>query len=389
LRGIQALNQPGTQPIERAIQLFHDAVTLDPQYAQAWAQLGIAESQKSGYERTPAQLARAKEAVDTAVRLQPDLGEVHEGLATYYYYGLRDFDHALTELELARTFSPNDANIIFYIGLIKRRQGKLDEAIDYQRRASVLDPRNSDIWFNLAGTYRGKRDLISAREMVDRAIAISPDELEFIGFKAESYVAEGKFDTAQAVLHGYELRPHTEAFYQTIYILECRREFDAALRLLASSTPEANPSALSMARRNAFFGELHYFAGHEEEARRLMTEARRALLALRDNGNSSADLLDTLVLSAGFLGDHAALDQDAAALRKARANDKWSGGLSEQLIAAAYALLGDAEAAISIIEPALVTENDFALTRSMLRQHPCWDRIRSDARFQKLVGDGN
>src|SRR4051794_4431716 len=141
LRGIQVLNKQGIQPIERAIQLFHDAVALDPQYAQAWAQLGIAESQKSGYERTPAQLARAKEAVDTAIRFQPDLGEVHEALATYYYYGLRDFDRALTELQIARTLSPNDANIIFYIGLIKRRQGLLDESIDYQRHASILDPR--------------------------------------------------------------------------------------------------------------------------------------------------------------------------------------------------------------------------------------------------------
>ena len=178
LRGMQALNKQGTEPIERAIQLFHQAVTLDPQYAQAWAQLGGAESQKSGYERTPAQLARAKEAVDTAMRAQPDLGEVHEGMAAYYYYGLHDLDRALTELEAAQSLSPNDASIIFYIGLIKRRQGKLDESIEYQRRASVLDPRNSDIWVNLGGTYRGKRDMVTAREMADRALAISPDELD-------------------------------------------------------------------------------------------------------------------------------------------------------------------------------------------------------------------
>src|SRR4051794_7120901 len=159
LRGIQSLNKQGIEAIEQAIHLFQQAVTLDPQYAQAWAQLGIAESQKSGYERTPAQLARAKEAVDTAMSLQPDVGEGHEGLATYYYYGLHDLDHALTELQTAESLSPNDANIIFYIGLIKRRQGKLDESIEYQRRASVLDPRNSDMWHNLGGTYRGKRDL--------------------------------------------------------------------------------------------------------------------------------------------------------------------------------------------------------------------------------------
>jgi len=389
LRGMQALNKQGTEPLERAIQLFHQAVTLDPQYAQAWAQLGAAESQKSGYERTPVQLARAKEAVDTAMRAQPDLGEVHEGLAAYYYYGLHDLHRALTELEAAQSLSPNDASIIFYIGLIKRRQGKLDESIEYQRRASVLDPRNSDIWVNLGGTYRGKRDMVTAREMSDRALAISPDELDPVGYKAESYTAEGNLDAAEAVLRGYHPVPHTEAFYQTIYILECRRRFDDALALFAKApAPEAGTPPLRLARRQGFLGELHYFAGHTDEARRLISEARRSLIALRESGNSSIDLLEELVADAGLLGDHAALDQDAESLRKEVATDKWRSGYSEQVIATAYAVMGDADTAIPIIEHALATESDLALTRPMLRQHPTWDHIRNDPRFQKLAGGG-
>ena len=387
LRGIQSLNKQGIEPIEQAIQFLRQAVTLDPQYAQAWAQLGIAESQKSGYERTPAQLAQAKKAVDNAMRLQPDLGEVHESIATYYYYGLHDLGHALTELQTAQSLSPNDANIIFYIGLIKRRQGQLDESIRYQRQAAVLDPRNPDIWTNLGGTYRGKRDLTTAREMADRALAISPDESDLVGYKAESYTAEGNLEAAEAVLRSYQLRPHTEAFYQTIYILECRRRFDEALAVFAKTAgSERGASPLSIAQRQAFLGEVHYFAGHAAEARRLIGEARQEMIAIRESGNSSVDLLDDLVITAGLLADHAALDQAAAALRKEVAPDKWRGGLAEQLIACAYAEMGDADTAIPIIERALTTESNLALTRPMLRQHPAWDHIRSDPRFQRLVG---
>ena len=112
------------------------------------------------------------------------------------------------------------------------------------------------------------------------------------------------------------------------------------------------------------------------------------MIALRESGNSSIDLLEELVADAGLLGDHAALDQDAESLRYEVATDKWRGGYSEQVIASAYAIIGDADTAIPIIERALATESDLALTRPMLRQHPTWDRIRNDPRFQKLAGGG-
>ncbi|MGI8432909.1 MAG: tetratricopeptide repeat protein [Chthoniobacterales bacterium] len=72
---------------------------------------------------------------------------------------------------------------LFSIGLVERRQGKLDESIEFLRRATISDPRNQDIWSNLGRSYRGKRDSAAAREMFDRAFAISPDEMQFMGAK--------------------------------------------------------------------------------------------------------------------------------------------------------------------------------------------------------------
>ncbi|MDQ6809485.1 MAG: tetratricopeptide repeat protein, partial [Verrucomicrobiota bacterium] len=239
LRGQASLHKQGFEPIERAIEYLQKAVELDPQYAQAWAQLGIAESQKSLYERTPAQLERARVAAETAVRLQPELAETHRGLASYYYYGLGDFDRALLEAEQARSRDPNNSGVIFYIGLLKRRQGKLDEAIEYLHKATQFDPRNSDIWANLGGSYRGKRDFKTAREMIDRALAISPAELDLIGYKAETYTAEGNLDAADEVLRGHQITPHTEAFFQRTYSLICRRRFDEAIKSFEGTEKKA------------------------------------------------------------------------------------------------------------------------------------------------------
>ena len=92
-------------------------------------------------------------AVQTALRLQPEAGEAHRALATYYYYGFRDYARARSELAIARRTLPNDAEIFLYTGLIDRREGHWDDRTRNMERALELDPRNLFILQQLALTY--------------------------------------------------------------------------------------------------------------------------------------------------------------------------------------------------------------------------------------------
>ncbi|MFL6536795.1 MAG: tetratricopeptide repeat protein, partial [Chthoniobacterales bacterium] len=388
LRGRTLLNVQGFQAIENAIGFLRKAVELDPQYAAAWAQLAMAESQRYGYERTPPQLELAKRAAETALRLQPELAEAHEGVGAYIYYCLHDFDRALAEMEEARSRSPNDAEVILYIGLLKRRQGKLEEAIEYQHKATVFDPRNSDIWVNLSGSYRGKRDFGNALSTIDQALAISPDELDIVGDKAEIYAAQGDLDSVDNVLRGHKIAPHTEARYQQTNALLCRRRFDDALAQYSAMENDVAQPALVLARRKGQLGQLQWFAGQPEQARQSLEEARRELIAIRDGGNTSDDLLAGLVLVDGFLADRPELEREADVFLKQTSRDKWQYGLSEQIVAAAYAVTGNADRALPLIEKALSISCDSSLTRANLRQHPVWDGVRNDPRFVKVMSDG-
>src|SRR5438270_698338 len=105
--GFSATSEPDRR---KAIELLDEAVKRDPSFFDAYCQLAFAhESLYSvrGSDHTPARLALAEAAVQTATRLRPDAAETHLARAQYLYYGLRDYAGALAELEIARRALPN------------------------------------------------------------------------------------------------------------------------------------------------------------------------------------------------------------------------------------------------------------------------------------------
>src|SRR5438067_8993760 len=73
---------------------------------------------------TPARLAMAKAAIDSAFRVRPDSGEAHLALSWHLYWGYSDYARARAELALAQQSLPNHAQAFELAGLIDRRQGR-------------------------------------------------------------------------------------------------------------------------------------------------------------------------------------------------------------------------------------------------------------------------
>ena len=89
---------------------------------------------------TPARLALAEEAIQSAFRLRPQAGEVHLARAEHLYRGYLDYDGALAELQIARQTLPNDARVFELTGYIERRRpgGNQEEALHNLDRAISL-----------------------------------------------------------------------------------------------------------------------------------------------------------------------------------------------------------------------------------------------------------
>ncbi len=381
LRGLELIKRQGDADVQKANEFFRRAVELDPTYAQAWAQIAIAEAELYyGADHTPACLGRSRHAAETAVRLQPRLSEARAALGVFYYLCLQDYERALIELQEAQKNSPNESNILFFTGLIKRRQGRLAESIEFLHRAGLSDPRNQDIWGNLGRSYRGKRDFAHAREMFDRALAVSPDEKQFVGDKAETYAAEGDLAAAEKLV-GSNVRTSDGTLSERVNFLMYHHRFEEAAAAAAQATNGAKQSADD----KAWLGSLLLLAGHEAEGKTLLQEARKELAGLREKGDMSLRLADSLLYATALLGDRAEVERQATALLHTTKADLWRAPESEEVVATAYAILGDADRAIPLLRRCLQGFYRRSVTVALLGFDPIWDRIRNDPRFQELA----
>jgi TolB-like protein/Tfp pilus assembly protein PilF/predicted Ser/Thr protein kinase len=168
------------QDFAQAVDLLNRAVARDPSFLEAYCQLAFAHDQIyfDGIDRTPARLAMAKDAIDSAFRLKPDSGEAHFARAVHLYRGYLDYDGALAELEVARQTLPNNARIFQMMGFIQRRQGHWEESTRNLERAADLDPRDLGTLEPLSADYARFRRYAEAKTWLTRAVAVAePDDI--------------------------------------------------------------------------------------------------------------------------------------------------------------------------------------------------------------------
>jgi serine/threonine protein kinase/tetratricopeptide (TPR) repeat protein len=164
----------------QAVDLLNRAVARDPSFLDAYCQLAFAHDQIyfDEIDRTPARLAMAKDAIDSAFRLKPDSGEAHLAQAVHLYRGYLDYDGALAELKIARQTLPNQARIFQLMGFIQRRQGHWQESTRNLERAADLDPRDLGTLEPLSADYARFRRYAEAKTLLARAVAVAdPDNI--------------------------------------------------------------------------------------------------------------------------------------------------------------------------------------------------------------------
>src|SRR5262249_11984963 len=173
-----------------AVDLLNKAVARDPTFFLAYCQLAFAHDlaywgdYQGDIDHTPARLAMAQSAIDSAFRLRPDSGEAHLALAWHLFWGYSDYERARAELAFAQQTLPNNAQVYELAGLLDDCQRRWADAIRNFDRACELDPRNLPYLINLGGTYLILHDYDQHTKIMDRIVAYDPKRKEGRIFRA-------------------------------------------------------------------------------------------------------------------------------------------------------------------------------------------------------------
>ncbi len=381
LRGAQQLKDLSQQR-----EFLQHAVDLDPNYAQAWAYLGATDSLIYFFPDSSAERKeKARTAVETALRLGPDLAEAHNAMGIYKYYCLQDYDGALAEFEIQLQHAPNDWSALFFKSLVLRRQGKFDDSIQIMKQAAVLDPLNEDIQINLASTYRGLRRFDESRAALDQVFTIAPDDIQRRYLKAETYLAQGDVDKAWESVKGIKVSPLDPSFGTYLGLLAVQRKIDEMITALSQLAEDSNIPPLFRAVSHAGLANLHLAKGDRAAALPFRAQAEQEIKPFLSQERFPFLAYALFVQMEARFGDRDAVERDVKRMFAETEKDKWQFPNSETAAATGYMLLGDFDRALPLLQDALARPSESSITPAYLRLDPLWDPIRKDPRFQKLA----
>jgi Flp pilus assembly protein TadD len=238
--------------IRKAIDAYTEAIRLDPHYAAAYAQLsetwgGLANQFLGGAQAAEAN-TNAREAADTALKLDPGSSLAHQARSLLLSSMDMDWRGAEAEAQRAVQLAPNDAQAKFHLGGILATLGQTQRALELTRQALESDPRHA-VWYSWSSTYlAGLGRLGEAQQAIDTSIALQPGATASYEQLAVIEILHGDPKAALAAAQQEPPGPwHDIAMTLALQIGPDRKAADTALQKLIAEYAELGPYQIAEA----------------------------------------------------------------------------------------------------------------------------------------------
>ena len=372
----------------RAIDFYHRAVTLDPQFVQAWAQLARAHARYYLFViPTPAADSAAKQAADRAHALAPGGAAAALARGTYLALIHDDAAQALSTFQAGLRAESRNVELLVAAATQERAVGQVDSAVALLRTAQLLDPRSLVVAQEQGFTLYLLRRYPESLAAYERALTLAPQEMGTIAGIATVHVGQGDLAAARAVVSAaatkmdpIDVVSYFASYGDVLWVLD-RAQEDLVLRLRPSQGAFANDRgtwALALA-------QIYYGRGNRTMARVYGDTARQAYEEQLRGAPQDAQRHALLGVSLAYAGRHdEAIRAGERATRLRPLGGDWlNAAINQYWLAKIHLILGERDKAIDQLES--LVEMPYWVSRGWLKIDPQFAPLRGHPRFERLV----
>jgi DNA-binding winged helix-turn-helix (wHTH) protein/TolB-like protein/Flp pilus assembly protein TadD len=188
-------NRRGKEGLNKAVEYFQKAVSIDPNYARAYAMLADSYSMMAYYKFADASEMNEKTITnaETALRLNPDLAEAYIVLATLEILK-GDYRRAQENIERAVALAPFNSSARHRYAVILLFNGKLERGVAEMRLAQEYDPLSPAVNKSLCNALISQRSFSEAVRYCEKAFELSPELPAAQSTLAYVYLLDQKYD---------------------------------------------------------------------------------------------------------------------------------------------------------------------------------------------------
>ncbi len=281
-------------------RLLEEALRLDPDYADAYALLSQADTWIYLDSRRAEDGAKAKQAFERALAIDPQLPEAQLARGLYGMYVSENLNQAVDDLEAVVRRRPNSAGAHWVLGNVLRRRGRMAEALEQYLRATDLDPLNHGYSLGPLTTLLGLRRYPEAIAQTNLHAQRFHDHVFVIRARIEGYLQQSAEPLRAIMRDQSNLFTPTERNALEAEIARCEGRYLDAVRLL-QRLPSTEP--LARAEQLAF---LYQAAGDEPRAAEFFRTVERDIRSMLRRGPVTSDTLIGLAVAQSMLAEHAA-----------------------------------------------------------------------------------
>jgi eukaryotic-like serine/threonine-protein kinase len=222
----------GKDDLEKAIGYFQQALRIDPNYASAWVGKSNVHTAQADRSYVPGDEAyeKARNEVVTALKLNPNLADAYAQMGWIKRSYDWDWKGADAAYRRALELEPGNVDAIRGASALASTLGRFDEAITLDHQTIQLDPLRISAYINLGldAYYRGRWD--EAEKAYRKILELDPDYPGTHATLGLLYLAQSKPQEALAqILKEQESLWRAQGLALAYYAVRNQKQADSAL----------------------------------------------------------------------------------------------------------------------------------------------------------------